>query len=524
MNPVTTTVSPDLLASSLNDFGRIAPVAIVAFLALLALVLDMGLPAGRKGAIAVVTVIGLGVAALLQLSLIAPVAEAMNHLRGLDLPVTDTRGSAFGGALRIDWFGQYFSALLLVLGALVTLQAPAYLERRGLAHAEFYPLLLLSLAGMMLLVQSANLVMIFLSVELLSVGLYVMAGFDRRDHRSQEAAMKYLIIGAFASAFLLYGLALLYGSAGSTDLGQVAQAVAQAANSGGGALVMPLAGAALVLVGLAFKTSTAPFHQWTPDVYEGSPSIVTGFMSVGTKIAAFAVLVRLFDGALLPLAPHWTSIIALLAYISIGVGNLVALLQTRLKRMLAYSGIAHAGYLLLGLFGSSRGAGAIAFYATAYLLMNFGAFAVIVACARSGRDADSYDDISGLAYERPWLAAAMSVFMLSLAGFPPTIGFIGKLLLFQSALEVGASNVVIWAAVFSVVSAYYYLRVIALMYGQRRGEGAGALRATAGLGSAIALTALAAILFGIVPGGLVNAAEASAQDLLGTQVAAVSSP
>jgi NADH-quinone oxidoreductase subunit N len=292
---------------------------------------------------------------------------------------------------------------------------------------------------------------------LLSIALYIVCGFVRADFRSQEAAAKYLLIGGFASAFVLYGMALIYGGAGTTVIPDIALRLASTSATN----PLILMGILLMGVGFAFKVSAAPFHMWTPDVYQGAPIPVTAFMSVGTKAAAFAMIVRVFEGGLPHLAPEWQTLLAFVAATSMVVGNLLAIAQTSLKRLLAYSGVAQAGYILIGVIaGGQNGLAAVLYYLFVYMFMNFGAFAVITLLSAPEGDRDSFADLEGLSRRNPVLAVAMSIFMLSLAGFPPSVGFFGKLFLFTAGVGAGYTWLVVLALLMSVVSVFYYVRVL----------------------------------------------------------------
>lgn len=343
-----------------------------------------------------------------------------------------------------------------------------YLRRRHLLGAEFHILVMAATLGMMALAAATSLVTVFISLETFSVALYVLCSWVRRDERSQESGAKYLLIGSVGSAFLLYGMALTYGATGQMGVVEIVHAVAR-----GNPLSDPLltVGVVLMAVGFGYKVSGAPFHQWTPDVYQGAPLPVTTFMSVGTKAAAFAMIVTVFNDALGQVAGEWQAVLAFVAICSMVLGNVVALAQTSLKRLLAYSGIAQAGYVLVGLIGSgSQATTAVLFYLAAYLFMNFGAFAVLTIISGTEEDADRFHDLDGLGRRHPMLGLLLSMFMLSLAGFPPLAGFFGKLFLFQAAVAGGWTWLVVIAVLASVVSVVYYLRVVWHVYTPARGR------------------------------------------------------
>src|SRR5487761_493705 len=345
------------------------------------------------------------------------------------------------------------SSTACTLGILTVALSHSYLRKRGLLESEFHILIMASVIGMMVLGAATSLVTVFLGLELLSIALYIACGFVRTDSRSQESAAKYLLVGGFASAFVLYGMALIYGGAGTTGISEIAKRLD--ASSSGNPLI--LLGIVLMGVGFAFKVSAAPFHMWTPDVSQGAPLPVTAFMSVGTKAAAFAMIVRVFSGGLPHLAPEWQTLLAFVAATSMVVGNLMAIAQTRKKRLLAYSGVAQADYILIGVIaGGQAGLSAVLYY----MFMNFGAFAVITLLAGPEGDRDRFSDLEGLAKRNPVMAVLMSIFMLSLAGFPPSVGFFGKLFLFTAGVSAGYTWLVVLAVLMSVVSVFYYVRVL----------------------------------------------------------------
>ena len=392
-----------------------------------------------------------------------------------------------------------FSALVTAVIGLAALLSCAlsmhYLDELRINHGEFYALILFATSGMMLLVASVDMLPVFLGLELMSIPIYVLAGFDRRRLRSNESAIKYFLIGSFASAILLYGTALLYGVSGSTSFAGI-RAAFDPTNP------LALAGLAFVVVGFAFKISSVPFHQWTPDVYEGAPSAVTAFMSVTVKVAAFAAFVRVLALSFDPLGEVLGNILWVLAAATIVVGNLMAVIQENIKRLLAYSSIAHAGYLLIGFVpGTAEGYSAVVFYLIAYLFMNLGAFGVVVALANRGQDFERMRSLAGLAQRRPGLAALMTLFMIALAGIPGTAGFTGKFLIFKSAVDAGEVPLAILGVLMSVVSVYYYLRVPVLMYMREPGEEAP--RMTLGSGELLVLStcALGVLYLGLFPNG-----------------------
>ena len=394
---------------------------------------------------------------------------------------------------QLDPFSSFVSALVALGSLLSCALAIDYLAELRINHGEFYSLVLLSTCGMLLMVSAVDLIAVFVGLELMSIPIYVLAGFDRRKLRSNESAMKYFLIGSFASAVMLYGMALLYGAAGSTSFA--------ALRAGFGAHpTLATIGIGLVLVGFAFKVSSVPFHQWTPDVYEGAPSAVTAFMSVTVKATAFAALIRLIGLGLGPLDTALSNAVWVLAALTMVVGNLMAVIQSNVKRLLAYSSIGHAGYLLIGvLTGTPESYGALVFYLLAYVFMNLGAFGVVVVLAHRGHDCDRVDSFAGLARLRPGLAALMTLFLLSLAGIPGTVGFMGKFTLFLAAVHSGFVGLVILAVLMSAVSVYYYLRIPVLMYMREPGDEKPRMAISTGEGFVLGLCALAVVFLGLFP-------------------------
>jgi NADH-quinone oxidoreductase subunit N len=444
---------------------------------------------------------------LAYLSLLGIVAAALAQLSRWQQPEV-----AFGGMLAADAFGQFFSLLFLLVGGLTILISVPYVRQTGMDHGEYYALLLFSVLGMMLMAGSLNLVTIFLGLETLSIALYILAGFLRGQLKSNESALKYLLLGAFASGFVLYGIALVYGATGSTELRTIAKVVAA------GKLASPMwltIGAGLLIVGFGFKVASVPFHMWTPDVYEGAPTSVTAFMIAGTKAAAFAAFVRVLMTALPALAPDWSKVLWLLAVLTMTVGNVVAIAQSNIKRMLAYSSIAHAGYLLVALVAASAlGSASVLFYLVAYTFMNLGAFAVVIALARQDGERTSIEDYTGLGLKYPFLGAAMALFMFSLAGIPPTGGFMGKFYIFSAAIQANYVGLAIIGVLNSVISVYYYLRVTVVMY-MGQGEGtAAASRLAPALGLAVLIAILGTLQLGLFPSRFLEMALRSVGALL----------
>ena len=418
-------------------------------------------------------------------------------------------GAGFSGMLIVDGFATFFRILVMTVGILTVLSSYRYLTREGAETGEYHALLLYSIVGQSLMVSANDLIMIFIGLEISSIASYVLAGYLRDDKRNNEAALKYFLLGSFATAFFLYGVALVYGMSGSTNLVAIHGVTAM----GQGSPALPLLGvsAALMFVGLAFKVSGAPFQIWAPDVYQGAPAPISGFLSAGPKAAAFAVFLRIFMTAFQPVAAGWEPLVWLSALLSMTIGNFAALTQSNIKRMLAYSSIAHAGYVLVALTARSpQGTAAAMFYLGAYALMNIGAFAVVVHLSGKGERFVNIDDFAGLGERQPVTAALLTVFLLSLIGVPLTGGFFGKFYIFKAALE----SHLVWLAVLgllnSAVAAYYYLRILVMMYMHEPSE---AVRVAEplplGLKAALVLPAIGTLLLGIWPTALLEFAGKS---------------
>src|SRR5512143_350431 len=379
--------------------------------------------------------------------------------------------TSFNNMVIVDGFSVFVDAVLLGSGLLGVSVAYDYLKRMGIERGEYYALLLFSISGMMLMAQAGDLIIVFLALETLSIPLYVLAAFARPRTESEEAGLKYFLLGAFSTGFVVYGIALVFGAARTTGLSQI---VAAASTGAANPLLLSV-GAGLILVGLGFKVAAVPFHMWTPDVYTGAPSAVTAFMAAGAKIAGFAALLRVFVMAFPSIAADVTPILAVIAALTMIVGNVVAIAQTNIKRLLAYSSIAHAGYILMAFVPYGQKdvvATAVAsglFYLVAYAITNFGAWAVVIALEKTEGRGLELNDYAGLSRRHPALAAAMAIFMLSLTGVPPTLGFVGKFYLFRSACEGQFYLLAVIGVLTSLISAYYYLRVVVIMY-MREGE------------------------------------------------------
>jgi NADH-quinone oxidoreductase subunit N len=480
------------------DLWIISPLLWIIGWAIVLMVIDLFIPDDKKRWVAWLSLVGI-IPALIQTINLWGTNEGTFAAEG---------GSAM---LMVDDYSVFLNAIFLLAALFTVLISVRYLGKAGIERGEYYYLMLFSVSGMMLMAMANDLILVFMALELLSIPLYVLAGFARPRQDSEESAIKYFLLGAFASSFLLFGIALIYGATGSTSLPVVLENI-------GDAGVLALAGSALLLVGLGFKVAAVPFHMWTPDVYEGAPTAVTAFMSVGAKAGGFAAMIRVFVYTLPELGDAWVPAVAFLAALTMILGNVVALSQRNIKRMLAYSSIAHAGYIMMGVaaaLNSEDGVGAALFYLLAYLFTNLGAFAVVVAVERREGEGVMLDDYKGLARRSPWLALAMAYFMLSLTGVPPTAGFSGKFFLFGSAIDADLIWLAVVGAITSVISAYFYLRVVyySFMY-----DGEGELTLWPEIKAVVALAVFMTLLLGLLPGPWFDVAREAAE--IGMQVLA----
>ena len=436
---------------------------------------------------------------------------------------------AFNGMIVLDGLRLGFTLVFLIVSALTLLISMVWVESERLPAGEFHSLLMFATAGMMFMASAGDLVIVFLGLEILSIATYVMCGFRRTDVRANESSMKYFILGSFSSAFLLYGIALTYGATstvaglpGTTNIAEIARRLPEAQFP-----LLLFAGAAMMLVGFGFKIATAPFHVWTPDVYEGAPTPVTAFMAAGPKAAGFASFVRVFVFAFPfvvagsatvggQIHQAWIWALVVLAIATMTVGNVVAITQNNVKRMLAYSSIAHAGYAVVGFIAAGAAPdfiqrdaaiSAVLFYLLTYAVMNLGAFAVVQMIARSGDRRTEVEDYSGIGFQSPWLAFALSLFLLSLLGMPLTAGFIGKVMVFRAALDQGYYVLVVIGVLNTAVSAYYYLRLIIVMFFRERTTAWDAPRIPASIAVVLVLTILGVFYLGLFPGRVINAIQ-----------------
>ena len=484
---------------SVSDFYYILPELVLTGGALIVLIADVLLPRGSKA---------LGWIALLVIG--ATLASLT--------PFTSTHVEVAHGLMAVDGFALFFKVLFLVAAAITVLISMKYLEIEGVSPGEYYFLILCSTLGMMVLSGGIDLITIFIGLETMTVSFYILAGFIKPNPRSNEAAVKYFLLGAFSVGILLYGMSLMYGLSGTTALRVMATAFVGQERD----LRLILA-VILVVAGVGFKIAAVPFHMWAPDVYEGAPTPVTAFLSVGSKAASFAMLLRIFLEGLPAMRADWLLLFEVLAIVTMTVGNLAALTQSNIKRMLAYSSIAHAGYLLIGIVaagaGYARGVTATLVYLFIYSFMQLGAFAVVIMMRRQDVIGDELKDLSGLYRRRPVAAFAMLLFMLSLGGIPPTAGFMGKFWLFSAAIESGYVWLAVIGVLNSAISLYYYVRVVVFMYLKKDATGSEPVF-TPALAFAVAAAVAATIVLGVYPRVLFDVAEASARTLGAVSLAA----
>ncbi|HUG28947.1 MAG TPA: NADH-quinone oxidoreductase subunit N [Candidatus Limnocylindria bacterium] len=483
----------------LNDLLALGPIVAAVVVTLAVLVVDLVAP-GRRGPVLAVSLGGLAIVAALTLTTGSAVAGGDGTLRVM----------AFGGAYVVDGLTTFLDLLFVGIVAFTIVFAPDYLETRGLPLAEFVMVLLFAMTGAMLIAGSADLLVLFVALELMVLPGYMLAGYHKTDAYSTEGAIKYFLLGSFSSAIFLFGLAFAWGATGTTSIAGVRDALAAAVAGGGTISPALVLGLGFLTTGVAFKIAAVPFHYWTPDAYQGSPTPVTGYLSVGPKIGAFALILRLFVEALGPLRVDWLQVVIILAVLTMTLGNLVALTQNNVKRMLAYSSIAHTGYMLVGLaaFAAGRieGLEGLLYYGAAYSVMNLGAFAVVAAIQRRAGVTSGLDTFAGLGRREPWLAILMTLFLLSLTGIPPTAGFFAKAYVILAAVQASEAG---WAAlgVLAVIAvlnaaaaAFYYLRVVVYMFMREpRSEDAPLAHGRLMWGGLVVASALTIVL-GLIPG------------------------
>jgi len=475
---------------SASDFYYILPELVITSGALLVLIVDVLLPKDRRGALAWVTLLALG-ATLASL-----------------VPFTSTHVEVAHGLLAVDRFALFFKIVFLVAAAITVLMSVRYLEIEGASPGEYYFLILCATLGMMIMAGGIDLITIFIGLETMAVSFYILAGFIKPSQRSNEAAVKYFLLGAFSLGILLYGMSLMYGLSGTTNLRVMATAfVGQEMDP---RLVLAVI---LMVAGVGFKIAAVPFHMWAPDVYEGAPTPITAFLSVGSTAASFAMLIRIFLEGLPAMSADWRLLFEVLSIVTMTVGNFAAVTQTNVKRMLAYSSIAHAGYVLMGIVaGTPRGITATLVYVMVYAFMQLGAFAVIVMLRRRDVIGDELKDFSGLHFRNPFAAFAMLIFMLSLGGIPPTAGFMGKFWLFGAAIDAHYYGLALIGVLNSAVSLYYYVRIVVFMY--VKNETIGSTPTTSPtLAVVLGLAVAATLVLGMYPQLLFQVADASARTL-----------
>ncbi len=467
------------------DLISLAPVLVLSVFTMLLLLMDLFIGKNKSG--------------LVFISLTGLLLAAVSSFAKTDWPVR-----SFGGSYVVDHMSVFFTIVFCISSALAILISVEYNRRENIRVGEYYSLIMFCTVGMIILASSTDLIMIFLGVEIVSLCLYVLAGIRRGDVRSNEAALKYFLLGAFATGFLLYGMTMLYGTTGTTKLAGIAEAI-----SSGQVLSrsMMLMGIVLLVLGFGFKVASVPFHMWAPDVYQGAPTPVTAFMAVGPKAAAFAAFFRVFTEALPEMATSWDMILSIVAVITMFVGNLGAIVQTNIKRLLAYSSISHAGYILIAIIArNSLGSSALVFYMLTYAFMIFGAFGIVILVGREGKENLELEDYSGLGFRAPLLALSMSIFMLSLGGLPPLAGFVAKFYIFQAALSEGYVILVVLAVLNSAISFYYYLRVMVYMY-MREPQGEFQISTTPITLLVVIIGVLGTIQLGLYPGPVLSLAQ-----------------
>ncbi len=477
------------------NFSSIGPEVALLAAACVILLLDCFYKRSGGGHLLSIGLIGLGAAAWLAFR-VDP-----------NVPIT-----AYYDTVGADGFSRLIKLILCGITAISFLMTAGYALRREVESAEYYALMLLATLGMMLMASGTDLILIFLGLEISSISQYILAGFRHNSDRSTEASLKYFILGAFATGFLLYGIALVYGATGTTNLMSLKIYSANVEK----APLLLMAGCAMLLVGFGFKLSSVPFHMWTPDVYDGAPTPITAFMAAASKVAGFAALTRILFVGFIGLHSGWGQILWVMAALTMTLGNIAALVQTRVKRMLAYSAIAHAGYLLVALVSGTEMSGiGIIFYLVAYALTNLGAFAIVGLLRKEDDEGLKLSNFAGLGFRRPWLGLLMSLFMFSLAGMPPTAGFLGKFYIFSGAVEAGYVGLAVLGVINSVISVYYYLRVIVWMYMSPNITGEDPLiNASWPLRLTLAATAIGILVWGVWPGSLVELARRAILPLL----------
>ncbi len=477
------------------DLYLIAPEIIIAAFGFLVLLVDVFAPKGeKKGYLGVLSLIGVVIAFFYT------------------LPLVGSDKTGFEGMFTSDGFAIFFKITILIIAFLTVLISMGYASREGIGFGEYYALILFATLGMMLMAAGTHLIVIFLGLETMSISIYILAGMLREDRRSVESAFKYFLLGAFATGFLLYGIAFLYGATGSLYLKDIASYIASKKLLDNPMLLMSLA---FLTIGFGFKIASVPFHMWTPDVYEGAPTSITAFMATGVKAAGFSALIRVFFTALPEFRPDWTSIMWLIAVLTMTVGNIIAISQNNIKRMLAYSSIAHAGYILVAFVaGNKAGTSGILFYLMAYAFMNLGAFTCVILLGKKGEENLLITDYAGVGFKYPLLAASMTIFLLSMAGIPPLGGFMAKLYIFSAAVEAKFYWLAILGVLNSAISVYYYLRVTVLMYFRESEREITGLQFSPAPVIALILALIGTFYMGLFPANVLSFAQKSIAGLM----------
>jgi NADH-quinone oxidoreductase subunit N len=471
---------------SIQDIGAIGPELYLAMFGMILLVLDLVVE--KKRTLGIISLIGIAFSGLFLM-----------RLQGIEF-------AAYGGLLLVDSFAWFFKLLFLIAAALSIAISLKYLDIEREHHGEYYALILFSTMGMMFMAGAVDLITLYIGLETMAIATYILVGFLRSNQRSNEASMKYFLLGAFSSGILLYGMSLLYGIAGSTRFAQIAQALATRPAAD------PISMLAMITLsaGLFFKIAAVPFHQWTPDAYEGAPTSITAFMSVAVKAASFAMMVRIFMIAIYPLKPQWTAVMVAVSVLTMTIGNIAAITQSNVKRLLAYSSISHAGYILIGFIaGNETGLTAVPLYLLIYTFTNIGVWAVVIALRRRDVIGEHIDEMSGLFFKNPVAAILMLIFLLSLAGIPPTAGFIAKYYLFAAAIQTGHNLLAVIAVLNAAISIYFYLRIVVAMFMRDATEKTG-LVYSPGLLAALGVAVTFTLLIGVYPDPFINMARRAA--------------
>ena|SRR3989338_1385665 len=469
----------------------ILPILVLAGFGMIVLLVDVlsSRKLGGKNSLAYISLIGIITAAILTKN------------------STSTTLFSFSETIIIDNYSLFFNFIFLLSTGLIIMISHSYIKREEINYGEYYALILFSTIGMMLMASGADLLNIYIGLEVMSISIYILTGFKRSKLISNEASLKYFLLGAFATGFLLFGISIIYGTTGTINLNQIACFIAE---KGGKSDPLMLMGMGLIIIGLGFKVASVPFHAWVPDVYEGAPTAVTAFMSVGPKAAGFAVFLRIFLTAFGSIHYEWQKIIYILAILTMTTGNIIAIAQVNIKRMLAYSSIAHAGYLLIALVADNNmGVSGTLFYVLSYTFMNIGAFAIVIILSQKGDEFIQINDYAGLGLKHPLLAIAMSIFMLSMAGVPPTAGFVGKFYIFSAAIKSGYIGLAIIGVINAVISVYYYLRIMVIMYMKEPSREFSPLTISPLIIAAIVISVIGTLQLGIFPSKVMEMAQQS---------------